>query len=471
MKNHSPEIHSDDSDINLDHLTPRQIVDRLDDYIIGQTKAKKALALALRDRLRRQKLPPAMSGEVQPRNIILIGPTGVGKTELAKRLAQFSRSPFLKVEASKFTEVGYVGRDVESIVRDLVDISVEMIRQEKASLIEKEAEKNAEKRLIELLSPKQAKRRKSKRASAGKQGVVGSRPSGRQDSKDQIRKKLRAGKLNELVVELEVQEPFFPNFELIAVPSEEEGDAQFRDFMAGVLGTRTYKRKMKVREAIDYLIAEEESKLLDMEQVAREALDRVEQSGIVFVDELDKIASCQTGYGPDVSREGVQRDILPIIEGTSVSTRYGMVNTEQILFIAAGAFHVAKPSDLIPELQGRFPVRVEMDRLEEKELVQILELPRNALIKQYTALLAAEGVTLKFSKAAVRTIAHFAWLANENMEDIGARRLHTVMEALLEDISFRGPELSGRTIKITAKDVRNQLEKITGDSDLSRYIL
>jgi ATP-dependent HslUV protease ATP-binding subunit HslU len=457
-----------DSESRLDQLTPREIVAGLDEYIIGQDKAKKSLALALRDRYRRQNLPPEIGQDIQPRNIILIGPTGVGKTELAKRLARFSNSPFLKVEASKFTEVGYVGRDVESIIRDLVDIAVEMVRNENSSVIEKKAEENAELRLLELLNNKK-RRRKSK--NTGQERAKTDTKQSSQASLSQLRKKLRDGKLNDRTVEIEVQERFYPNLELIPFPSEDEGESQFRDFIAGVLGTRTFKRKMKVQEAIDYLIAEEESKLLDMEQITQDALDRVEHSGIVFIDELDKIAGRESGHGPDVSREGVQRDILPIIEGTSVSTRYGTVQTDQILFIAAGAFHVNKPSDLIPELQGRFPVRVEMDRLTESDFIKILKQPRNALIKQYTSLLGTEGVTLNFSRGAVKAIAHFAWLVNENMEDIGARRLHTIMETLLEDISFQGPELNGSTIQVSAKYVKKQLGKITQDSDLSRYIL
>jgi ATP-dependent HslUV protease ATP-binding subunit HslU len=452
----------------FDHLTPREIVTELDKYIVGQHKAKKSLALALRDRLRRQLLTPEFAGEIQPRNILLIGSTGVGKTELAKRLARFSRSPFLKVEASKFTEVGYVGRDVESIIRDLVEVAAEMVRREKAHLFEKEAEENAEERLLEILSPKKRVRRKNP---SGKTENKTRSTESSPEAKETLRKKLREGKLNDRIIELEVQERFLPSLEIMSFPAEEESDPQFRDFLAGVLGARTFKKKMKVREAIDYLMAEEESKLIDPEQVAREAVERVEQTGIVFIDELDKIAGRETGHGPDVSREGVQRDILPIIEGTSVSTRYGIVQSDFVLFIAAGAFHVNKPSDLIPELQGRFPVRVEMDRLAEGDFIKILKQPRNALIKQYSALLQTEGVDMSFTSGAVREIAHFAWLANEALEDIGARRLQTVMEALVEEISFQGSELAGKKIKITVRYVRKQLAKIAQDTDLSRYIL
>jgi ATP-dependent HslUV protease ATP-binding subunit HslU len=452
----------------LEEMTPRQIVEELDRYVISQHKAKRALALASRDRIRRQKLPASIAEEVRPRNLILIGSTGVGKTELARRLARLSRAPFVKVEASKFTEVGYVGQDVDTIVQYLADVSVEMVRQEKASQVEKKAEENAENRLLEILVPK--RRSKKTKASAAEMP----RKAERKDvpkSREQLRTELRNGRLNHRTVELEVQERFYPSMEFLPLLPEEEGDLQFRDVLTAFLGTRTQKRKMKVDEAIDYLVSEEESRLIDMNQVTREALNRVEQSGIVFVDELDKVAGREYGHGPDVSREGVQRDILPLIEGTTIATRYGMVRTDNILFVAAGAFHTSKPSDLIPELQGRFPVRVEMDSLTEEDFVRILKEPRNALIKQYTALLSTEEIDLEFTDEAISEIAHSAWLANEVAENIGARRLHTVMEALLEEISFKASGKKREKVRIDRDYVQRQLTQIVKDSDLSKYIL
>ena len=450
----------------LDELTPRQIVDELNKYIVGQKRAKRALAVALRNRVRRQKLDPEFIEEIHPRNVILIGSTGVGKTELARRLARLSKSPFIKVEASKFTEVGYVGRDVESIIRDLVEISVEMERQEKLAQVEQKAEENAEERLVEILSRNRGRRRKTKtdKLAPPKRTSV-------KQVRERVRKELRDGKLDQRIVEVEVQERLFAPADLTSSYWDEDSELPVRDLLAGLTGPRTYKRKMKVEDAIDYLISEEETKLVDMDQVARDALQRVESSGIVFIDELDKVAGRESKFGPEVSREGVQRDILPVVEGTSVSTRFGMVQTDQILFVAAGAFHVSKPSDLIPELQGRFPIRVEMEALSEEDFCEILSRPKNALTRQYSALLATEGVTLTFEDDAVREIAHLAWLVNETSENIGARRLHTMMEALLEDVSFEGPDLSEKTVVVDRNFVQTRLAAKVKDTDLSRYIL
>jgi len=450
---------------NLDEMSPRQIVQELDKYVVGQRRAKRAVAIALRNRIRRQKLDPEMAEEVQPKNIIMIGSTGVGKTEIARRLARLANSPFIKIEASKFTEVGYVGRDVESLIRDLMEIAVDMVRQEKAAQVEEKAEKHAEERLLDLLLPnKRSKKRNGKEQNVQELEEI-------KKTREKLRQQLRAGKLDSRTVEIEVPERGFPSFEIISSQGMEEMDVTFKDFFPNVFGGRTRKRKMRVDEAIDYLVMEEESKLIDMEQVAREALERVEDSGIVFLDEIDKIAGRESGHGPEVSREGVQRDILPIVEGTTVSTRYGMIRTDHILFIAAGAFHVSKPSDLIPELQGRFPIRVEMDTLSEDDFVRILKEPRNALLKQYSSLLATEGIDLHFTDDAVREIAHFAAIVNETTENIGARRLHTIMEALLEEVSFEGSSLPSKKIVIDSEYVQQQLGEIIRNQDLSRYIL
>ncbi|MFB3905704.1 MAG: ATP-dependent protease ATPase subunit HslU [Acidobacteriota bacterium] len=451
---------------NLDEMSPRQIVQELDKYVVGQRRAKRAVAIALRNRIRRQKLDPEMAEEVQPKNIIMIGSTGVGKTEIARRLARLANSPFIKIEASKFTEVGYVGRDVESLIRDLMEIAVDMVRQEKAAQVEEKAEKHAEERLLDLLLPnnKRSRKRNGKEQNLQELEEI-------KKTRERLRQQLRAGKLDSRMVEIEIPERGFPSFEIISSQGMEEMDVTFKDFFPNVFGSRTRKRKMRVDEAIDYLVMEEESKLIDMEQVAREAVERVEDSGIVFLDEIDKIAGRESGHGPEVSREGVQRDILPIVEGTTVSTRYGMIRTDHILFIAAGAFHVSKPSDLIPELQGRFPIRVEMDSLSEEDFVRILKEPRNALLKQYSSLLATEGIDLHFAEDAVREIAHFAAIVNETTENIGARRLHTIMEALLEEVSFEGSSLPTKKVVIDSRYVQKQLGEIIRNQDLSRYIL
>ncbi|HAX44352.1 MAG TPA: HslU--HslV peptidase ATPase subunit [Solibacterales bacterium] len=437
----------------LDELTPRQIVEQLDRYVIGQADAKKAIAVALRNRIRRQKLDPEMAEEVMPKNILMIGPTGVGKTELARRLARLANSPFLKVEASKFTEVGYVGRDVESMIRDLVEIAIDMIREERLEEVAERAEANAEERLLDVLIPPSPEPSESV-----------------ERTREKMREKLRAGKLDDRIVEIEVRDRM-PNFDVLANTGNEEMDNSLREFLPAMFGNRTRRRKMRVEEAQEYLIQEEEQKLVDMDQVTRLAIERVERNGILFLDEVDKIAGREGGHGPDVSREGVQRDILPIVEGTTVNTRYGFVRTDHILFIAAGAFHVSKPSDMIPELQGRFPIRVELKSLSEDDFVRILTEPKNALIKQYAALLETEGITLTFAAEAIREVAKLAAQVNESMENIGARRLHTILEKVLEEISFEGPELKKKKVNIDAAYVRKQVESVVKDQDLSRYIL
>src|SRR6202142_1548662 len=447
-----PSQANDESPI-LDELTPREIVRELDKYVVGQKDAKRAVSIALRNRMRRQKLAPEMAEEVMPKNILMIGPTGVGKTEIARRLAKLANSPFLKVEASKFTEVGYVGRDVESMIRDLVDIAIEMVREERLDEVAERAEKNAEERLLDLLMPPQPEPSETA-----------------EPTPEKLREKLHQGKLDDRVVELDVKERG-PSFEISTAQGIEEMDINLKDVLPGLFAGRTRKRKMRVTEALEYLVQEEEQKLIDMDQVTRVALERVERSGIIFLDEIDKIAGRESGHGPDVSREGVQRDILPIVEGTTVNTRYGFVRTDHILFIAAGAFHVSKPADMIPELQGRFPIRVELKSLTESDFIRILKEPKNALIKQYQALLDTEGIKLTFTEDAIQEIAAFATRVNETAENIGARRLHTILEKLLEEVSFEGPDLKKKTVKVDAAYVRKQLAEIVKDQDLSRYIL
>jgi ATP-dependent HslUV protease ATP-binding subunit HslU len=455
----------------LDELTPREIVVELDKYVIGQKDAKRAVAIALRNRMRRQKLPEDMADEVMPKNILMIGPTGVGKTEIARRLAKLANSPFLKVEASKFTEVGYVGRDVESMIRDLVEIAIENVREEKLEDVADKAELNAEERLLDILLPPVP----APRPESAAQGILleGATVSGESNSRtrEKLRQQLREGKLDDRTVEIDVRERSFPAFEIISNQGVEEMDVNIKDMLPNIFGQRTKKRKMKVNEAFEYLIQEEEQRLIDMDQVTRAAIERVEDAGIIFLDEIDKIAGREGGHGPDVSREGVQRDILPIVEGTTVNTRYGMVRTDHILFIAAGAFHVSKPSDLIPELQGRFPIRVELQSLTMEDFIRILTEPKSSLTKQYTALLETEGVKLEFTKESLEEIAHFAFRVNEGTENIGARRLHTIMERVLDEISFEASEKKGEHVTIDAEYVRKMLTDIVKDQDLSRYIL
>jgi ATP-dependent HslUV protease ATP-binding subunit HslU len=448
-------------------LTPRQIVAELDKYVVGQRAAKRAVAIALRNRLRRQKLPPELAEEVAPKNILMIGPTGVGKTEIARRLARLAQSPFLKVEASKFTEVGYVGRDVESMVRDLVELAVDMVKEERRAEVREKARQNAEERILDLLLPPLP--------SAAPGGYEPPDAAGMRDqaqrTREKLREQLRDGRLDAKQVEIEVREKAFPSFEIIAGSSVEEIDINVKDMLPGLFQGRSRKRRLRVPEAIDYLVQEEEQKLIDMESVSRVAVERVEQAGIIFIDEIDKVAGREGGHGPDVSREGVQRDILPIVEGTTVNTKHGMVRTDHVLFIAAGAFHVSKPSDLIPELQGRFPIRVELEALGRDDFVRILTEPKSALVKQYTALLATEQVALSFTRDAIERIADFATLVNERTENIGARRLHTVMEKLLDEVSFEAPDLGDKAITIDAAYVDRMLADIVRNEDLSRYIL
>jgi ATP-dependent HslUV protease ATP-binding subunit HslU len=455
---------------SFDELTPREIVIELDKYIVGQTAAKRAVAVALRNRVRRQKLTPEMAEDVLPKNILMIGPTGVGKTEIARRLARLAGCPFVKVEASKYTEVGYVGRDVESMVRDLVETSIDMVREEKLDEVAERAEQAAEERVLDLLLPASP--------APAPESANGSAPqieAARRDQPDRTREKLRAqlrdGKLDQRLVEVEVRERSTPAFEILSSQGVEEMDVNVKDMLSGMFGQQKKRRKMTVAEAFDYLIQEEESKLIDMDQVTRVAVERAEQMGIIFIDEIDKIAGRESGHGPDVSREGVQRDILPIVEGTTVNTRYGMIRTDHILFIAAGAFHISKPSDLIPELQGRLPIRVELTALTESDFVRILTEPKNALIKQYIALLDTEGLKLNFTDDAIETLARYAVMVNEQTENIGARRLHTILEKVLDEISFDAPDLKKKNVKVDGAYVTKQLADIVKNQDLSRYIL
>ena len=469
-----------DEDIRLDDMTPRQIVAELDKHVVGQRNAKRAVAVALRNRIRRQKLPPELAVDVMPKNMIMIGSTGVGKTEIARRLARMSNSPFLKVEASKFTEVGYVGRDVESMIRDLTDIAVDMTRQEKIDEIAEKAELNVEERILDLLLPPPRSSSSfydfddSSDSSSLKSSSDSSSATAEeqfQRTREKLRTQLRDGKLDSRLVELEIREKNFPVIELAGPQGVEEMGINMKDMLGNLFQGRTKQRKMRVDEAIEHLMQEEEERLIDMDQVARAAIERVEVSGIIFLDEIDKIAGRESGHGPDVSREGVQRDILPIVEGTTVNSRYGMVRTDHILFIAAGAFHVSKPSDLIPELQGRFPIRVELESLTIDDFKRILTEPKNALIKQYQAMMATEEVIIEFTDDAIDSIANFAARVNEHTENIGARRLQTIMEKLLEEISFEGPDLEPKNQRIDAAYVEAMLAETVKDQDLSRYIL
>jgi ATP-dependent HslUV protease ATP-binding subunit HslU len=542
---------AEDQALALDEMTPREIVAELDKYVVGQHAAKRAVAIALRNRMRRQKLAPELAEDIMPKNIIMIGPTGVGKTEIARRLAKLTNSPFLKVEASKFTEVGYVGRDVESIVRDLVEISIDMVREEKMEDVEDKAEMNAEDRLLDLLLPPPPTHAAAAAKSTGPATVVmtptgvravqvlqmpaaeqtidasvekpadaktedSTGQSSHERTREKLRQQFREGKLDERSVEIDVRDRNQPSFEFLSAQSPEDMDMNLKDMLPGLFGQRTKKRKMKVAEAFEYLVQEEEGRLIDMDQVTRLAVERVEDSGIVFLDEIDKIAGREGSHGPDVSREGVQRDILPIVEGTTVSTKYGMVSTDHILFIAAGAFHVSKPSDLIPELQGRFPIRVELHSLTVEDFIRILTEPKSSLVKQSTALLETEGLRLEFTPEALAEMAQFAFRVNETTENIGARRLHTIMERVLDEISFQAPDLfkspraeasqegviaeigasapltsepqkaspplpvierkkeDGTTEKVIVVDpeyVKQQVASIVKDHDLSRYIL
>jgi len=458
---------------SLDDLTPRQIVTELDKYVVGQANAKRSVAVALRNRMRRQKLAPELAEDILPKNIIMIGPTGVGKTEIARRLARLTNSPFLKVEASRFTEVGYVGRDVESMIRDLVEVSIDMVREEKVDEVAEKAEQNAEERLLDLLLPPPPLLRKQEKAPGEiDDGRAAASHEQLQRTREKLRAQLREGKLDDREVEVEMRDRSMPAFEVISSQGVEEMDINIKDILPGLFGQRTKKRRMRVTEAMEYLIQEEENRLIDMDQVTRTAVERAEQSGIIFLDEIDKIAGRERGGGgPDVSREGVQRDILPIVEGTTVNSRYGMVRTDHILFIAAGAFHVSKPSDLIPELQGRFPIRVELHVLTTEDFIRILKEPKSALVKQYIALLETEGIKLTFSDESLAEIAKFAAAVNEATENIGARRLHTIMEKLLDEISFEGPDLKKKVVRIDASYVQKQLADIVKNQDLSRYIL
>ena len=458
-----------DVDLNApERLTPTEIVRELDKYIVGQRAAKRAVAIALRNRWRRQQLPPELRDEIAPKNIVMIGPTGVGKTEIARRLARLTRSPFMKIEASKFTEVGYVGRDVESMIRDLTEIGVKLVRDEKNQIVREAAVRNARERILDILLPD------SRRPAARPAFVAPSNPD--EESPNETREKLGRwldeGKLDEREIEVDVKEQSFPSLEIFTPQGVEEMGLNMKDMMPGLFGGRSKRKKMRVGDAREVIVAEEAEKLVDQQNVAREAIERVEQSGIVFLDEIDKIAGRQNAsHGPDISREGVQRDLLPIVEGTTVNTKYGMVKTDHILFIAAGAFHVSKPSDLIPELQGRFPIRVELESLTEDDFGRILREPRNALTMQYTALLGTEGVILQFSDDAIAEIARYAALVNEKTENIGARRLHTILERLLDELSFDASEMNGQSVMIDAAYVQRVLAETVKDEDLSRYVL
>jgi ATP-dependent HslUV protease ATP-binding subunit HslU len=447
-------------------LTPKEIVRELDTYIVGQHAAKRAVAIALRNRWRRQQLPPELRDEIAPKNIIMIGPTGVGKTEIARRLARLTRSPFLKIEASKFTEVGYVGRDVESIVRDLTEIAVKLVKDEKTRLNRETAERNTRERILDLLLPD------SRRPAARPAFVGAPEEPPPTETREKLGVWLDEGRLDEREIEIDVKEQSYPSFEIFSAQGVEEMGVNVKDMLPGLFGGKSKRKKMRIGDARPIVVQEEAEKLVDQQNVAREAIERVEQSGMVFLDELDKIAGRQNAaHGPDVSREGVQRDLLPIVEGTTVNTKYGMVKTDHILFIAAGAFHVSKPSDLIPELQGRFPIRVELESLTEEDFVRILHEPKNALTMQYSSLLATEGVTLTFADDAIAEVARYAALVNEKTENIGARRLHTILERLLDELSFEASEMEGQSVTIDAAYVQRVLAETVKDEDLSRYVL
>jgi len=450
-------------------MTPREIVAELDKFIVGQHAAKRAVAVAIRNRFRRLRLPPEMAEEIAPKNILMIGPTGVGKTEISRRLSRLTGSPFLKVEATKFTEVGYVGRDVESMVRDLADLAIDMVRQEHVARVEVKARRQAEERLLDLLLPPSPPPPVPTPATDADPESAAER---RRVTREKLRAQLRAGDLDDRTVEVEVPDNKLPSFQIFSGQGADTMDVNLKDMLPGMLGGgRRKRRKMHVTEAREFLVREAADTLVEEDEIAREALDRAEQSGIIFLDEIDKITGRESGGGPDVSREGVQRDILPIVEGTVVKTRYGMIRTDHVLFLAAGAFHVSKPSDMIPELQGRFPLRVELNALTREDLARILTEPESSLVRQYSALLATEGITLEFSDAAVNAIAELAESVNARTENIGARRLHTMMERVLEELSFEAPERKGESIVIDEDYVRAALDDVAGDEDLSKYIL
>ena len=455
-----------DDSTHSERLTPKEIVRELDTYIVGQHAAKRAVAIALRNRWRRQQLSPDLRDEIAPKNIIMIGPTGVGKTEIARRLARLTHSPFLKIEASKFTEVGYVGRDVESIIRDLTEIAVKLVKDEKTRLNQETAQRNARERILDLLLPD------SRRPAARPAFVGAPEEQSGTETREKLGIWLDEGRLDEREIEIDVKEQSFPSFEIFSAQGVEEMGVNVKDMLPGLFGGKTKRKKMRIGDARPLIVHEEAEKLVDQQNVAREAIERVEQSGMVFLDEIDKIANRQSAAsGPDISREGVQRDLLPIVEGTTVNTKYGMVKTDHILFIAAGAFHVSKPSDLIPELQGRFPIRVELDSLTEEDFVRILHEPKNALTMQYSALLATEGVTLTFADDAVAEVARYAALVNEKTENIGARRLHTILERLLDELSFEASDMNGQSVTIDAAYVQRVLAETVKNEDLSRYVL